>query len=35
MRCFFTALRVTRDGATQLRQDYSPIKGDRIENAAP
>jgi hypothetical protein len=33
IKCYFDSLRVTREGKTEVRKDYSPVKGDLV--AAP
>ncbi|HVE39956.1 MAG TPA: peptidoglycan DD-metalloendopeptidase family protein [Planctomycetota bacterium] len=35
IKVFFERVRVSREGTTQIREDYSPIKGDRISPVAP
>jgi len=34
IKVFFEKVTVTRDGATQVREDYSPVRGDRISPPA-
>jgi murein DD-endopeptidase MepM/ murein hydrolase activator NlpD len=34
IKVFFERLTVTRDGATKIREDYSPVKGDRVSSVA-
>ena len=35
IKVFFERVTVTRDGTTQIREDYSPVKGDRVSSVAP
>ncbi len=35
IKVFFERVRVDREGTTRIREDYSPIKGDRISSVAP
>ena len=35
IKVFFESVKVTRDGTTQVREDYSPTKGDRVSSVAP
>lgn len=34
IKCHFARLRVMREGKSDVRDDYSPVKGDHVENAA-
>ena len=34
IKVFFERVTVARDGTTQIREDYSPVKGDRVSSVA-
>jgi hypothetical protein len=35
IKVFFERVSVSREGTTQIREDYSPTKGDRISSVPP